>query len=37
MADNSESFATIEQITSRPNFLSNLEITVDSFHSLIGL
>lgn len=36
MADNSESFATIEQITSRPNFLSNLEITVDSFHSLIG-
>lgn len=36
MADNSESFATIEQITSRPNFSSNLEITIKSFRSLIG-
>ncbi|MEH3295057.1 hypothetical protein POW16_18300 [Raoultella planticola] len=36
MANNSESFASIEQITSRPNFSSNLEITVDNFHSLIG-
>ncbi|MBJ8373453.1 hypothetical protein [Citrobacter cronae] len=36
MADNSESFATIEQITSRPNFSSNLEITVENFRSLVG-
>ncbi|CZY08591.1 hypothetical protein [Enterobacter hormaechei] len=36
MADNSESFATIEQITSRPNFSSDLEITVKSFRSLVG-
>ncbi|MCE0826594.1 hypothetical protein LVQ78_11190 [Buttiauxella sp. A2-C2_NF] len=36
MANNSESFATIEKITSRPNFSSNLEITVENFRSLIG-
>ncbi len=36
MADNSESFATIEQITSRPNFSSDVEITVKSFRSLVG-
>ncbi|MUM48631.1 hypothetical protein GJ686_09845 [Klebsiella variicola] len=36
MADNSESFATIEQITSRPNFSSDLEITVKNFRSLVG-
>lgn len=36
MANNSESFASIEQITSRPNFSSSLEITVDNFRSLIG-
>jgi hypothetical protein len=36
MADNSESFATIDQITSRPNFSSDLEITVKNFSSLVG-
>lgn len=36
MADNSESFATIEQITSRPNFSSDLAITVKNFRSLVG-
>ncbi|AKF38573.1 hypothetical protein ABU553_000609 [Yersinia enterocolitica] len=36
MADNSESFASVDQITSRPNYLARLEITVDSFSSLIG-
>jgi len=36
MANSSESFASIDQITSRPNFSANLEISVDSFSSLIG-
>ncbi|MEN4572308.1 hypothetical protein ABEG61_15455 [Pantoea agglomerans] len=36
MTQHSESFASIEQITSRPNFSANLEISVDSFSSLIG-
>lgn len=36
MANSSESFASVEQITSRPNFSASLEITVDSFSSLIG-
>lgn len=36
MADNSESFASVEQITSRPNYSKNLEITVESFLSLVG-
>ncbi|WP_413722736.1 hypothetical protein ACL2XG_05075 [Sodalis sp. RH24] len=36
MANSSESFASVDQITSRPNFSASLEITVDNFSSLIG-
>ncbi|WP_422881342.1 hypothetical protein [Pantoea agglomerans] len=36
MTQHSESFASIEQITSRPNFSADLEISVDSFSSLVG-
>ncbi|HDX9082598.1 TPA: hypothetical protein RQO69_004739 [Klebsiella oxytoca] len=36
MANSSESFASIEQITSRPKFSASLEISVESFSSLVG-
>ncbi|HHH0494819.1 TPA: hypothetical protein ACPZG9_000262 [Yersinia enterocolitica] len=36
MTNSSESFASIDQITSRPNYSASLSITVDSFSSLIG-
>lgn len=36
MTNSSESFASIDQITTRPNFSASLEITVDSFSSLVG-
>ncbi|MGP9417800.1 hypothetical protein HX889_09245 [Pseudomonas reactans] len=36
MSNNSESFASVEQITSRPNYSSNVNITVENFHTLIG-
>ncbi|WP_454889472.1 hypothetical protein [Serratia quinivorans] len=36
MSTNSESFASVEQITSRPNYSSNVNITVENFHTLVG-
>lgn len=36
MINSSESFANVDEITSRPNFSANLEITVESFSALIG-
>ncbi|WP_336369449.1 hypothetical protein [Rahnella perminowiae] len=36
MSNNSVSFASVEQITSRPNYSSNVNITVENFHTLIG-
>lgn len=36
MANSSESFASIDQIISRPNFSAKLQISVESFSSLVG-
>ena len=36
MSNDSESFASFEQITARPNYSSNVNITVENFQTLIG-